>query len=390
MNKIRLHIFGLPHTITRDEYSHCAFTGKIQRFSPMMKSVGYEVYYYGNEGSITDADVQVDILSLNEFNQLKYASYKMLFPNLNDNEIINKMNNRKEFIAELANHTTPIYKEFNTRVRDKLINNYRSTKTDIICLPFGFGHEDAIKGLNVICVESGIGYSNAYKNYRIYESYAIMHYDYSRCNTKYENYWFVCPNYYNINDWDYADYPDKPKFGFFGRICSIKGTQIILELAKLFPSVEFVFCGQGQVNINNAKNITCLDSISGRDRSNYLNSLTALITPSMYLEPFCGVSVEAQLCGTPVISHDYGAFVENIEQFKTGLRCHTLSDFCYGVEMAINKKFDRKYIRERAIKLFDMYSIAHTYDYAFKSILNIHNGTNGWYSTNRTIHLLKE
>jgi hypothetical protein len=58
--------------------------------------------------------------------------------------------------------------------------------------------------------------------------------------------------------------------------------------------------------------------------------------------------------------------------------------------MAINKKFDRKYIRERAIKLFDMYSIAHTYDYAFKSILNIHNGTNGWYSTNTTIHLLKE
>ena len=102
MNKIRLHIFGLPHTITRDEYSHCAFTGKIQRFSPMMKSVGYEVYYYGNESSITEADVQVDILSLNEFNQLKYASYKMLFPNLNDNEIINKMNNRKEFIRERA------------------------------------------------------------------------------------------------------------------------------------------------------------------------------------------------------------------------------------------------------------------------------------------------
>ena len=100
MNKIRLHIFGLPHTITRDEYSHCAFTGKIQRFSPMMKSVGYEVYYYGNEGSITDADVQVDILSLNEFNQLKYASYKMLFPNLNDNEIINKRIQYGKFVFE--------------------------------------------------------------------------------------------------------------------------------------------------------------------------------------------------------------------------------------------------------------------------------------------------
>ena len=117
--------------------------------------------------------------------------------------------------------------------------------------------------------------------------------------------------------------------------------------------------------------------------------MSALLIPSTFLEPFCGVSAEAQICGTPVIAHDFGAFPENIEQFKSGLRCHTLSDFCHGIQMAIDGKFDRKYIRERAVQLFDMYKIAKQYDYTFRSINNIYNGTNGWYSNNNCIQLLE-
>lgn len=389
MSKTRLHIFGLAHTITNDTYSHCAFTGKIQRFPDMMRSIGYEVYYYGNEGSITNADKNIQILTIDEFNQLKFASYKMLFTNMTDEEIQDKINDKRQFIGELANNTTPIYKEFNKILRNKLMQYYRSTSTDIICLPFGYAHEEAIKDINYVCVESGIGYCNAYKNYRIYESYAVMHHDYARCKKKYENYWFVCPNYYNINDWTYTDYPDKPKIGFFGRICSIKGINIIVDIAKKMPHIDFVICGQGNISsFTKLDNITYMDPIHGKDRDTYLGSLTAILCPSMYLEPFCGVSAEAQLCGTPVICHDYGAFVENIEQHKTGLRCHTLSDFCYGVQMAIDKKFDRSYIRIRAIELFDIHNVAKKYDYAFKSIINIHNGTNGWYSNNVCINTL--
>jgi len=32
-SKIRLHIPGIPYTITRDEFSHDAFTGKVKKFS---------------------------------------------------------------------------------------------------------------------------------------------------------------------------------------------------------------------------------------------------------------------------------------------------------------------------------------------------------------------
>jgi len=62
MTKPTLHLLGLPHTVTRPEYSHCAFTGKIQRFSPMMRSVGYEVIHYGNAGAVSGANEQVDVL----------------------------------------------------------------------------------------------------------------------------------------------------------------------------------------------------------------------------------------------------------------------------------------------------------------------------------------
>ena len=60
--------------------------------------------------------------------------------------------------------------------------------------------------------------------------------------------------------------------------------------------------------------------------------------------------------------------------------CHSLSDLCVGVEAALNDLFDRQYIHNRAVALYDMYNLAKKYDYTFKSILEIHNGNNGWYS----------
>jgi hypothetical protein len=56
--------------------------------------------------------------------------------------------------------------------------------------------------------------------------------------------------------------------------------------------------------------------------------------------------------------------------------------------MAVNGKFDRSYIRERAVRLYDMYNVARKYEYAFKSIMDIHNGQNGWYSPDSHLECL--
>ena len=58
--------------------------------------------------------------------------------------------------------------------------------------------------------------------------------------------------------------------------------------------------------------------------------------------------------------------------------------------MAIDGKFDRNYIRERAVRLYDMYNVAKQYDYTFRSILDIHNGKNGWYSADTYVGCLDQ
>ena len=389
---IRLHIPAIPHTITRDEFSNCAYTGKVLRFVPMMMSRGFEVYHYGVETSTINATNNIQVLTKDDWERLRIISYKQLHPKLEINDIKNILTDEKQFIGDLANYDTPLYHEFNSRFKKILSLHYRSTSTDLVCLPYGPAHELGISDLNVISVESGIGYENSYKSFRIFESYAHLHNIMSKERKKCEHNWFVIPNYYNILEWPLNLFPNKQKIGFLGRIFHLKGCQIICEVAKKFPNVEFILCGQGDPTffLKQSDNLKYKPPIYGKERGEYLGELSAVIVPSIYLEPFCGVNVEAQLCGTPVITNDFGAFVETVEHFKTGMLCHTLADFCEAVQLALDGKYDRQYIRERAVKKYDMYHIAKQYEYAFKNILDIYNGNGGWYSNKSHIELLND
>jgi glycosyltransferase involved in cell wall biosynthesis len=176
----------------------------------------------------------------------------------------------------------------------------------------------------------------------------------------------------------------KPVVGYFGRICAIKGLDTVVEVARRFPDTKFVICGQGEdVYSDKADNLFYQPPLHGADRGAFLGSLACLLAPSVYLEPFCGVNVEAQLCGTPVVATDAGAFAETVEHGATGLLCHTLADFCRGVERALEGGFDRGYIRKRAQERYDMYQVAHQYDYAFRCIADLQG--DGWYA--RESHL---
>ena len=381
-DKLRLHILGIPHTITTNEFSHCAFTGKVFRFSPMMISRGFEVYHYGTEGSLSGATKQIDLLSRAEWDKLRIESYQFLHPNVSKEDAERILSDHTAFVGDLANWSTPLYKLFNDRLQVELPKYYRKHSTDLVCIPFSPGsYEQSLSKLNVVCVESGIGYSNSSKRFRIFESQAIKHRTLgveSIHNSS--NYWFVVPNYYNVLEWNFVPSVPKLRIGYFGRITQVKGCNVFRTIAEKFPHIEFTMCGQGNPAPFSAPNIVYIPPIHGVERSNYLGSLTALICPSLYMEPFCGVNVEAQLCGTPVIANNFGAFTETVEDGKTGLLCHTLADFCMGVEMAISGKFDREYIRDRAVRKYDMLNVAKQYEHAFKCIIDLSTENNGWYS----------
>jgi hypothetical protein len=387
---IRLHIPAIPYTITRGEYSHDAYTGKVLRFSPMMRSLGYEVYHYGIEGSKSGATKHFDLMTKEEWTELRIKTWQFVDKTLTYEQAKAKNEDPTQIISQLSNWSSPLTKEFNVRFRKYLIENYRSTRTDIVCIPLSKTYMDALDNFKCVTIESGIGYSGSYLNYRVFESYSWLSRTLGKEDKQPNNYWFVVPNYFDTSEFKLSLEPDKKKVGFLGRITELKGCRIIMEIARKFPQLEFILCGQGDPKeFLSVQNIKYKEPIHGEERSEYLGSCVAVLCLSKYLEPFCGVAVEAQLCGTPVISTDWGAMVETIEQGITGLRGHTLADYCHGVQMALDGKFDRKYIHDRAVRLYDMYNVARQYDYVFRSVLDITlPEKNGWYSPDTHIKSL--
>lgn len=371
---MRLHLCGIPHTQTTYEFSHCAFTGKVKRFSPMMQSVGYDVIHYGVEGSYSGATYDVNLMSYDEWNGIRTKLFREIY---GDRDTM-----PTDFIGDLANTGNELYKVFNERLKYQLSKNLDTN--DIICLPFGFAHEEAIKDFPNAAVETGIGYPNSYKDFRVFESNAWYHYEMGRQNKSGHDYNWVIPNYFKIDDWDFNPTPDG-YIAYFGRLGDIKGLHIVREVAKYRPDLHFKICGQGDPTpYLTEPNIEYVPPIHGRERSVFLGGAMAVMMPTRYVEPFGGVTVEAELCGTPVLGSSYGSFTETIEHGKTGFQCRTLGDYLAALEIIENGGISREYTRQFAVERFDMYKLAHKYDAVFKQIHDI-STDRGWYSKRSSI-----
>ena len=388
---ITLHLLAVPHTITSPEFcSSCAFAGKVLRFSPMMHhQPGFRVVHYGVEGSFSGADEEVTVLSRAEWELLRVQSMVDADAKLTREDARARLDDPTSFVGDLGNCSNVLYRTFNARARLLLFQKIDGSKdVHIVCLPFGYGHAQAVEKTNWICVESGIGYPESFLNYRIFESDEWLHANQGKSNGA--NYWFVCPNYYDVTEWDFVESPTKlDEVHYLGRVQECKGLLELVACAERMRDVTFVICGQGDPTPFLRSNVVYKPPVQGRERSEFLGNCACVLTPTKFIEPFCGVSAEAQLCGTPVISKAYGAFNTNVEQFATGVKARTLQDLVEGIRAAQRGDFDRRYIRERAVRLWGYEAVAKQYAYAFNTIADVHNGSNGWYSPVSHLHLLE-
>jgi glycosyltransferase involved in cell wall biosynthesis len=96
----------------------------------------------------------------------------------------------------------------------------------------------------------------------------------------------------------------------------------------------------------------------------------------LYLEPFGGVAVEAQFCGTPVITTDWGAYPETVAHGITGFRCRYLGEFLDAVEQC--RGLDPVLINRRAVDRFSMGVVAHQYEAYFSRLTTLQE--QGWYT----------
>ena len=359
MPKPTLHLVGIFHTIHSQAYSHCAFTGKALRFAKMMQRYDYPVVEYANAGSESEAHEKVILLSKDEL------------------ETLAGKHTNTAFWGDTATLGTPHHGEFERRLVEAMQS--RVQPNDIICHPFGHAHSRLLQDFpKNIHVETGIGYPTLVDGtIRIFESYAWRHYHAGKDGRQGTNYEWVIPNYFEINDWE-PNYEPGQYIAFLGRIASCKGLDTLLEIAKNLPagSPKIALCGQGDATPWEHPNIEYRGPITGAERSEYMRNAICSIMPTNFIEPFGGSGVEGLLCGTPLISADYGAFAETVKHGVNGYRCKTLADWLEAI--ANVGKLDRKAIATEARATYSLEACGARYDDAFKKIHQLYD--KGWYT----------
>ena len=103
--------------------------------------------------------------------------------------------------------------------------------------------------------------------------------------------------------------------------------------------------------------------------------------PTYYVGPFEGVAVEAMMCGTPVITTDWGVFAETVIQGKTGFRCRTLQEFVDAAEHV--GELDAQAIRRHAVNNYSLEAIAPKYQAYFERLDALWR--DGWYELKQSI-----
>jgi glycosyltransferase involved in cell wall biosynthesis len=154
----------------------------------------------------------------------------------------------------------------------------------------------------------------------------------------------VIPNYFDEADFIFSE--DKDDYFFYiGRMIYRKGIETAL-LASQAVGKKLIVAGQGEYDISSYKHAEFIGYVEPDQRSELMAHATAVYVPTIYLEAFGGVNVEAQLCGTPVITTNFGVFPETVRNGETGFLCNTLNDFVRASKLA--SLLDPVTIREHA------------------------------------------
>lgn len=372
---MRFHIVALPHTKTSKEYNACAYTQKVLNFCLMMKNLGHTVYHYGNEGSDVACDEHVTIMS---------EKMRQSFFGGNDW--------KKDFFAIEWDNNLPYWMYANVRAAYEI--KKRMQKGDFLCLIGGWCQKpiaDAL-GADIMPVEYGIGYQGVFSKYRVFESYSHMSkiYGVKGYDTNGQFYDAVIPNYYDPADFPFSNTKDD-YFLFIGRLVSRKGIQVAIDTTKHLGK-KLVIAGQGARKVEPGR-IVCDEMTLVGDHIEYVGyadvkkrgelmaKATAVFVPTYYVEPFGGVAVEAQLCGTPVITTDWGSFPEIVQHGVTGYRCRTLSQFVQAAKKTIERRNSPGYhenIMRIAIANYGIYKVAQMYDTYFRMLADLWG--EGWYN----------
>ena len=332
--KYRFHLLGLVHLPVSERYMACAFTQKIVKLSKMLLSLGHEVFIYGAESSDAPCTEFFETHTLSDIRQ-EWGS--------GDNRYAIGYNWKKFGFRHDFNkkRTKTTHKFYANAARG--IDSHKQDD-DFLLLMQGVYHvpiADRVR-LYLTC-EPGIGYRGSIKPdgdkrsytqgpFRAFESAYLMNFTYGSAdpfksiNGSY--YDRVIPNYFEPKDFPFTEKKDD-YFFYIGRMIKRKGVWTAVKTAEAVGA-KLVIAGQEDEEIpvhSLPMNCKFVGYVGPEERARWLGRAKASFVPTTYLEAFGGTNVEAQLCGTPVITTDFGVFPETVVHGVTGFRCHTMADF---------------------------------------------------------------
>ncbi len=376
---IRCHLLGTfnaPVTL-KDEGIGNAFGTKVINMAKILKMLGHYVIFYGVEGSEVECDefVQVSTKAVLEQTYGKWDKSKIYKENYGD-----------------FSHTT--FNENTIREIKK-----RKRVGDFLLLCHGTFHKQIADAVAIPdTIEIGIGHRSSFARFRIFESEFQRAWTYGREDhplNKYISgnrkqgdgnfYDCVIPGYFDPKDFTYCDKKDD-YFLYLGRVISKKGIFVAQQVCEKLNK-RLVVAGFGydkNANAVDAKafedllklpNVEYVGFAGYEKRRELMSKAKALFLPTLYLEPFGYVVIEANISGTPVITTDFGSFPEVVKEGITGFRCNTFKEFLEAVNNI--DKIKSEDCREWGLN-FTLDKIAPMYKRYFTRILDLAT-PKGWY-----------
>lgn len=338
---MRFHLLSLPNVQTTKAYSLDGFCMATIRMARLLKGLGHHVTLYASEENEAPCDELVTVITKEEQATLlddvpyQYAGFfgQKCFP------LWALSNNRT--IKEIAKRKQP---------------------RDFILIIGGTSQESvATAHPDLMTVEYSIGYVSCFSQYRVYESHVWRAMSTARQGSEDGRFFdTVIPFFFDETEFTFR--AEKEPFALYvGRLTIKKGLEIACRAAEA-AGVPLKVIGHGEEKLV-THGAEYLGALSMEERNEWMSRASCLLCPTLYVEPFGSVAVEAMMCGTPVISSDFGGFVETIEHGKTGYRCNYLGEFVRAIKRA--PELNHLYIRERAEQLYSIRAIAPQYQRYF-------------------------
>ncbi len=348
---MRLHVPSLPWTETTAQYTTCAYTQKVVKFCQMMMSLGHEVVLYGGEGNEAPC-TEHHVVVTTEERKRWFGDYDPIG------------------VSVIPGITwDPKSRPWSTMNRRVAGLMDGCDEHDIICIISGWcQHQIAAAHPTLTVAEWGIGYKGVVPRERwgwCFESEAWRHHVYGRQQLD-QGRWYdtVIPNSFDPADFELGTKP-KPYLLFMGRMIRRKGMHVAAMIAERV-GMDLIVAGPGGQQVGDkivAGDLTFKGQYVGHadkdTRRILMRDAAVMFTPTLYLEPFGGVAVEAMFCGTPVVATPWGAFTETVKEGVSGAFFNTVPEGVAAVERAL--ELDRVEVRRWANR-YSIWNVRDEYD----------------------------